>query len=178
MSNKSIVMLYTGDGKGKTTAALGLCLRSTGWGNEACIIQFLKSPDFETGEMKFCQAFGIDLYTTGIGYSWQHSVLEQKKSLEAAWVLTLEKLQSPHYTLIILDEILGAINAQIHYDQPVFNENMLIEALKNRPSTMDIVLTGRGASENLITFADLVTEMKMIKHPYSKGIKARAGIEY
>lgn len=178
MAKESIVIIHTGDGKGKTTAALGLCLRAMGWNKKVCVIQFLKSSDFKTGERKFFETHGIEMHTMGIGYTWKHTEEEQRSALENAWKLAVEKLNTSSYELILLDEILGALSAQVAYEKPVFNEDMLISTLKKRPSSMDVVLTGRGASENLIAFADLVTEMKMIKHPYSSGIKARAGIEY
>lgn len=175
---KGLVLVYTGDGKGKTTAALGLCMRAIGWEQKACIIQFLKSPEFKCGEKLFCQKNKIELHSTGIGYSWTRSVEEQKEALKKAWKLAKQKLSSKQYQLVILDEINNVLCENRFNWSDIINEESLISVLNARPFEMNVVLTGRNAKEKIIDYADLVTEMKAIKHPFEKGIQARKAIEY
>lgn len=173
-----LVLVFTGDGKGKTTAALGQCMRAIGWKQKVCFIQFLKSPEFECGEKLFCHEKNIELYSTGIGYSWKKSIEEQRNSIQKAWEFTISKLKDTSYHLIVLDEI-NPVLAEKRFDlSDILTEDILIKALKQRDIKMNVVLTGRMAGSKLIEYADLVTEMKLIKHPYQKGVKAKRGIEY
>jgi cob(I)alamin adenosyltransferase len=177
LEEKGIVILYTGQGRGKTTAALGLCMRVAGWGKKVCIIQFFKSEDFVCGEKIFCREKGIELHSMGIGYTWKKTPQEQKDSLQIAWKLAEEKLQDKSYDLVVLDEVLHVFQKREYSFEDILTEEKLIQALQNR-LVMDVVLTGRGASERLIDFSDMVTEMVCIKHPWQKGIAARKGMEY
>lgn len=173
-----MVLLYTGDGKGKTTAAMGLCLRALGWGKRICMIQFLKSPDFVCGERNMLEKIGVELHQTGIGYSWTKTPQEQIQSIQRAWELTKEKLLCDAYDMIVLDEIINVFSMKTVSVKDFLTEEELIVALEKRKKTTHVVLTGRNADKKLMAYADLVTEMKEIKHYYQKGVTAKKGLEY
>ena len=173
-----MVLLYTGQGKGKTTAAIGLCIRALGWEKKVCMIQFLKSPDFESGEIKSLKKLNIELYQTGIGYSWTKTPQQQIECIQKAWRLCKEILLCGKYDMVILDEIVNVFCMKTLCVSDFLTEQDLIAVLQNTKKTMDIVLTGRNASKKLIEYVDLVTEMKAVKHYYQKGIKAIKGLEY
>lgn len=172
----SLVIVHTGDGKGKTTAALGLVMRAVGWSKKVCIIQFLKSPDFECGEKKFCYDQNIEIYSTGIGYSWTKSQQEQNEALQKSWKFAKQKLADSSYDLVVMDEINHVVSSNER--DGIITADELIFILKNRPENMNVVLTGRNACEKIINFADTVTEMKMVKHHYNEGVTAKKGIEF
>lgn len=173
-----MVLLYTGQGKGKTTAAIGLCIRALGWEKKVCMIQFLKSPDTESGEIKLLKKLNLELYQTGIGYSWTKTPQQQKECIQKAWQLCKKILLCGKYDMVILDEIVNVFCMKTVCVSDFFTEDDLIAVLQNTKNTMDIILTGRNASKKLIEYADLVTEMKCVKHYYQKGIKAVKGLEY
>ena len=174
MKDKGLVVINTGNGKGKTTAAFGQALRAAGHGLPVCIVQFIKGA-WQTGESKALERFGdlIELHICGTGFTWE---AESKEEVVAAgrrgWELAREKLASGAYRLVVLDELTYLIN----YD--IITEQEVVECLKKRPRGVDVVITGRGASPGLLAAADLVTEMREIKHPYHQGIKARKGLEF
>lgn len=170
-----MIIVYTGDGKGKTTAALGLAIRALGQNQKVCIIQFLKSKEFETGEYKFLKSCNVEIYPMGAGFSWKGEAEIHRKFLKQAWELTKEKIASD-YDLIILDEINNVFNITNFKIDDILSLNELTSLISN--INTNIVLTGRGAKNELIEIADLVTEMNFIKHPYEKGIKAIKAIEY
>lgn len=178
MEKQDLVLVFTGDGKGKTTAALGLLMRAAGWGQRVLMLQFLKSPDFLNGEQEFCKKYGIPLFAAGIGYSWTKSPEEQVAAVAAAWARAEAEIASGGYDLIVLDEINNVLSEKKLPFSSVVTPERVITALKNRPAGLSVVLTGRNAPEELIRFADLVTEMKAVKHPYEQGIAAQKGIEY
>ncbi|MFH1699964.1 MAG: cob(I)yrinic acid a,c-diamide adenosyltransferase [Candidatus Zixiibacteriota bacterium] len=174
---KGFIIVYTGNGKGKTTAALGLCVRAVGHGNKIGIIQFIKS-DWEYGELKGLKQLSpaIDIQTLGagcIGIMGDEKPLEEhKKAANKALNAAIKVVQSEKYNILILDEINVAINLGL------ITTDQVMEFLKNKPAHLNIVLTGRNAPAELIEAADLVTEMKEIKHPFQKGIPARKGIDF
>ncbi|MBI3585062.1 MAG: cob(I)yrinic acid a,c-diamide adenosyltransferase [Nitrospinae bacterium] len=177
---KGIVQVYTGDGKGKTTAAIGLALRAAGQGFKVYMIQFLKSPKLSSGEFKMKDAFGNNLKLERLNTPWwslksfknDKHVEKMKEFLKEEMIKLKDIISSGKYNLIILDEI----NICLFYG--LIDLNDVIELIKNKPADLEIVLTGRYAPEELKKIADLVTEMKLIKHPFSTGLKARRGIEY
>ena len=173
-----MVLLHTGDGKGKTTAAMGLCLRAVGWGKNICMIQFLKSPDFLCGESKMLEKIGVELHQTGIGYSWTKTEQQQRESFKKVWELKKEKLFGSKYDMIVLDEIVNVFSMKTVSVNDFLTEEDLIMALEKRKKTIDVVLTGRNAGKKLIEYADLVTEMKAVKHYYQNGVTAKKGLEY
>lgn len=173
-----MVLLYTGAGKGKTTAAIGLCIRALGWGKKVCIIQFLKSPEVACGEINLLQKMNIDLYQTGIGFSWEKTAQQQRDCIKKAWELSKNILFSEKYDMIVLDEIINVFCMKSITVSDFLTEQDLIAVLQKTKKDIDIVLTGRNAKKELIEYADLVTEMKEVKHYYQKGVKAIKGLEY
>ncbi len=173
MQDKGLTIIFTGDGKGKTTAALGQVLRASGHGQKTCIIQFIKGK-WPTGEAKAMEKFtGLgEFHTMGSGFTWNCSEDETKSAAAEAWLLAKEKIMSGIYDLIVLDELTYLITYKLLAEKDV------IELINDRPEKLNLIITGRNASPNLIKTADLVTEMRLLKHPYENGIKARAGIEY
>lgn len=171
---KGLLIVYTGSGKGKTTAALGMVIRSVGHGMKIAVVQFIKGA-IDTAEERILKGFGeqVTFLRMGEGYTWETQDRERDKRLaQAAWNRVMEFLQDSRYALIVLDEL----NIAIHHDYVTLEQ--VLEGLRQRPPMMHVVITGRGAKQELIDAADLVSEMKMIKHPFRQGIKAQAGVEF
>ena len=172
---KGLVIVFTGNGKGKTTAALGLALRTLGHEENVAIVQFIKG-GWKPGEEKALKLFGSSLkwHALGEGFTWETQDRQRDKELVIkAWEKSIDYLQSKNYKLVILDEINVAI--KLGYIQL----NDVLNGVSARPSLCHVVLTGRNAPKELINEADLVTEMKLIRHPFKEqGIKAQAGIEF
>tara|TARA_B100000214_G_scaffold337402_1_gene281937 strand:- start:37 stop:729 length:693 start_codon:yes stop_codon:yes gene_type:complete len=172
---KGLIIINTGQGKGKTTAALGLALRTLGHNHKVAIIQFIKG-GWEPGEATALKIFGdkLKFHACGEGFTWETQDRNKDiKLVTSSWRNALSYIKDPNYKLIILDEIIVAI--KLGY----INEDEIINGINLRPKLTHIVLTGRGASQNLINSADLVTEMKLIHHPFKEqGVKAQEGIEY
>ncbi|MEA3546643.1 MAG: cob(I)yrinic acid a,c-diamide adenosyltransferase [Thermodesulfobacteriota bacterium] len=171
---KGLVLLFTGNGKGKTTAALGQALRAAGQGLKVCFIQFIKG-SWQTGEQRIMALFKdrIDFFVKGSGFTWQAEdrdelIRETRKAFDFAG----DKISSGEYDMVILDELTYLVK------YGMVKEGEVVKMIRNRPETQHLVITGRDASDGLITVADLVTEMREIKHPFSQGIKARKGIEF
>jgi len=171
---KGLVQVYTGNGKGKTTAAFGLALRAAGRGLKIYIIQFIKG-GFDYGELHVIGRIpNISLKAFGRGkFVTQYPPpLEDVKLAEEAFQLAKKTVESGEYDLVILDEINVALNLRL------LSVKQVLELIKNKPAHVEIVLTGRYAPEEIIEAADLVTEMREVKHPFQKGIPSREGIEY
>ena len=179
MLDKGIVQIYSGDGKGKTTAALGLALRAAGHGYKVLICQFLKPPNLELGERKALKSVdGITLELLDMPWDMKKS-LEDKDAFEKMRLCIKQKLESvteqainKAYDVIILDEIVFCL------DKKLADLTDIKNIIENKKDGVEIVMTGRGANKELIDLADLVTEMKSIKHPFQKGTPARKGIEF
>jgi len=175
MAQKGLILLYTGNGKGKTTAALGQVLRAAGHGFKVAAIQFIKNLE-NTGEIKAAEkifANHLEIYPMGTGFTWDAKDREElRRAAEKGWELAKEKINSGHYCMVILDELTYALNYGL------LDQAEVIDFLAHKPEKLHIIITGRDASEKLIDLADLVTEMKEIKHPFKQGIKAAKGIEY
>ena len=172
---KGLTIIFSGNGKGKTTAALGMALRTLGHGERVAIVQFIKG-GWEPGEAKALKVFGKNLswHAFGEGFTWETQDRIRDQQLVAnAWQQSLGYLQDCTHKLLILDEI----NVAMKLGYLPLEE--VLQGLNRRPPMKHVVLTGRGAPEALIEHADLVTEMKLIRHPFrEKGIKAQAGIEF
>jgi cob(I)alamin adenosyltransferase len=165
-----MIHVYFGNGKGKTTAAFGLAMRAKGRGFKVCAVQFLKNE--ESGETISAKALGIEVYQFGNPWFVINVPNEEDfKMAEKGFKFAVEKIYSKKYDLIILDEI----NVALFYK--LLNIDDVLGLLNKLPSNLEIVLTGRYAPQELIDKADLVTEMKEIKHYYTKGVLARIGIE-
>jgi cob(I)alamin adenosyltransferase len=180
MLEKGLVQIYTGDGKGKTTAAFGLGLRAAGQGNKVLIYQFLKPPSLDIGERFALQLGAVRIRVETLDTPWDMSKsLEDEKAvakMQAAINEALERIaqtaEKRFYDVLILDEIVFCLSKGLAKLEDVKN------IINRRDPAVEIVLTGRGATEELIELADLVTEMRSIKHPFDKGLPARRGIEY
>jgi cob(I)alamin adenosyltransferase len=169
-----LVIVNTGNGKGKSTSAFGILLRAWGRGFRICVIQFIKAETGQWGEIKAAKKLGIDWFTTGDGFTWTSKDMDETVARAInGWEIAKEKIASRNYDLIILDEFTYAL----YYGW--LNTNQVIDWLKaNKPEDSHLVITGRDAPAALIEYADLVTEMMEVKHPYQKGILAQPGIEF
>ena len=172
MEKKGLVHIYTGNGKGKTTTALGLALRANGCELKVIVIQFMKFE--ECCEHTTLKKLDIEYRLFGReGFVNKNNLTEEDKKLaEDGLKFAEDSIHSEEYDIVILDEILMALNFGL------LNEDSLIDLLRNKSEKLEIILTGRGASQKIIEIADIVTEMKEIKHPYKKGIRARKGIDF
>jgi cob(I)alamin adenosyltransferase len=169
-----LTIVNTGDGKGKTTASLGVLLRAWGRGFRVCMIQFIKAETGQWGEIKAAKKLGIEWHTTGDGFTWLSKDMDETTARALhGWKIAQEKISSGVYDLIVLDEF----TYPIHYGW--LNTVEVLQWLQaNKPKGLHLIITGRYAPPELLEFADLVTEMKPLKHPYEKGIKAQPGIEF
>jgi cob(I)alamin adenosyltransferase len=169
-----LVIVNTGNGKGKTTAMLGILLRAWARDMRVCVIQFIKAETGNWGEIKAARKLNIEWHALGDGFTWTSKDLnESGNKARQAWALAQDKIASGQYALIGLDEMTYAF----HYGW--LDVNAVVDWLRiNKPRDLHLVITGRDAPPELIEFADLVTEMREIKHPFSKGILAQAGVEF
>ena len=177
MSEKGLVIVYTGNGKGKTTAALGMALRAIGYEHKVCMLQFIKG-SWHYGEMDSSKKLepNFELIAVGKGFVGildDNSPREEHEKYAAEAVrICREKIFSEKYDVIILDEVNYAITLGL------IDVQEIIKIIKEKPSELDLVLTGRDVKEEIVELADLVTEMKEIKHPFKSGIKAKKGIDF
>jgi cob(I)alamin adenosyltransferase len=168
----SLILVNTGDGKGKTTAALGTALRAAGRGLRVCIIQFLKSPSWKVGEAKAGRNLGIEWWTLGDGFTWDSkNMARTEEAAIDAWAAARAKISSGDYDLVVLDEVTYPMS------WGWIDEGDVVEALRARPPHVNVILTGRDAPVALIDAADTVTEMVKTKHAFDSGIAAVKGID-
>ena len=172
---KGLILVFTGHGKGKTTAGLGLLLRTLGHGERVAVVQFIKG-GWEPGEARALQSFGdqVRWHALGEGFTWETQDRQRDQQLVMqAWQTALDYLRDDRIKLVLLDELNVAI--KLGYIEP----ETVIAGLRERPELCHVAVTGRGAPPALIEAADLVTEMTLRKHPFrEQGVKAQAGIEY
>jgi len=177
MGKDGLVIVYTGNGKGKTTAALGMALRAIGYNHKICMIQFIKG-SWHYGEMSSAKRLEpeFELIAAGKGFVGiiddKTPREEHKKIAQEAIHICKEKIQSGKYEIVILDEVNYAINLGL------VNLKDVLELITSKPAILNLVLTGNHAKQEIIEIADLVTEMKEIKHPFQSGIKAKKGIDF
>lgn len=174
MATQGLLIVFTGNGKGKTTAALGMAMRSAGHGLPVCIIQFIKG-SWRYGEMEAVERFGdcMELHVTGRGFTCQSDNMEEDRHLALqAWELARDRIASGRYHMVILDEF----TYLLHYG--MLELDQCLEVLRQRNPEQHVVITGRYAPEALLDAADLVTEMRVLKHPLQNGVKAQPGIEF
>jgi cob(I)alamin adenosyltransferase len=173
---RGLLMVNTGNGKGKTTCALGLMMRAAGQGLNCCMIQFIKSKNDRYGEHHSAEKLGIEVHTMGDGFTWDTKNPEQdKETARNTWALCVEKMRSGDYDLLVFDEMVYVLSYGMLSTDEVLEE---IRSIRAEQPALHIVLTGRDAPQALIEAADLVTEMREIKHPFNAGIFAQQGIEF
>lgn len=170
---RGLVLVHTGDGKGKSSSAFGVIIRALGWGHKVGVVQFIKGK-WITGERQFFDKLGsVDWHTMGEGFTWDTQDKDRDiAAASAAFSKAAEMMSSGDYDLIVLDEI----NIALRYDY--IDVMTVIEDLKSRAQRTSVVLTGRDAKPELCEYADLVSEMREIKHPFKAGIKAQRGIDF
>src|SRR5947208_3196135 len=172
---KGLIIVHTGAGKGKTTAALGLAFRALGQGMKVGIVQFIKGA-IPTGEAALAArlaGLGLEMHTMGDGFTWNTQDREQDTaSARRAWERAVALLRDPSFDVVILDEL----NVVIKHGYLPLEE--VLDELRRKREMLHVVVTGRNARDELLDLADVVTEMKLVKHPYRSGIKAQKGIEF
>jgi len=171
---KGLLIVHTGAGKGKSTAAFGLALRMLGRGHRIGVVQFIKGA-WHTAERDALARFGeqVSWHTMGEGFTWETQDLKRDiAAAERAWAKSLELMADPSFGLVILDEL----NIALRYDY--LDPAKVIAALRDRRGGLHVVVTGRNAKPDLIAAADLVTEMSLVKHHFAAGVKAQPGIEF
>jgi len=169
-----LLMVHTGDGKGKSTAAFGMVARALGWGWKVGVVQFIKGK-WVTGEAQFFARFPdrVTWRSMGEGFTWEsQDRARDVAAASAAWKVSLEMIHDPALDLVVLDEL----NVALRYDQLDVGE--VVAGLKARPAGKHVCVTGRNARPELMEAADLVTEMALRKHPFDKGFKAQRGIDF
>jgi cob(I)alamin adenosyltransferase len=173
VSPASLVLVNTGDGKGKTTAAMGTVVRAVARGWKVCVIQFIKSGRWRTGEERVARQLGVDWWATGDGFSWESEDLDRSAALaRAAWEAARDRISSAVYDLVVLDEVTYPMT----WDWISTWE--VVETIRDRPARVSVIATGRDALEALIGVADTVTEMRKVRHAYDRGVRARRGIDF
>lgn len=171
---RGLVLLHTGNGKGKSTAAFGQALRAAGHGLRVCIVQFIKGQS-QTGEAKAFAALAdrVEFHVMGSGFTWQQKDKEAVVQVgREAFAFAREKIMSGGYDMVVLDELTYLVK------YGMVSEEDVLDLIRRRPPGLHLVITGRDAGEKLMEAADLVSEVRMIKHPYDAGIMAQKGIEY
>jgi cob(I)alamin adenosyltransferase len=163
----------TGNGKGKTTAALGLLMRAWGRDMRVVMLQFIKARTANWGEIKAARKMGVELIPLGDGFTWTSKDVEKDHALaQQCWALCRERIMSGEYDIVVMDEMTYC------FSFGWLDVNEVIDSLRQRPPGLHIIITGRDAPPELIEYADLVTEMREIKHPYRSGVRAQPGIEF
>lgn len=171
---KGLVIVHTGKGKGKSTAAFGMIFRAIGNGMRVGVVQFVKGK-WGTGERKVLEAFPdqVEMATMGEGFTWETQ--DRKRDIDAAraaWDKAKAMIMDDSIDMILCDEL----NIVLRYDYLPVEE--ILEVLRNKPEMKHVIITGRNAKEEIVDFADLVTEMEVVKHPFRSGVKAQVGVEY
>ena len=175
VGEKGLLIVHTGTGKGKTSAALGMVFRHIGHGYPVAVVQFTKSPAWDTGEARVLAKFPelVTLHIMGEGFTWEtQDRARDVAAAERAWGKSLELMADPAFGLVVLDEL----NIALRYDY--LDLNRVVAALSARREGLHVVVTGRNAKPELIAAADLVTEMTLVKHHFAAGVKAQPGIEF
>ncbi|WP_445477621.1 cob(I)yrinic acid a,c-diamide adenosyltransferase [Lysinibacillus irui] len=178
MARKGLLLVYTGEGKGKTTASLGVTLRAVGRGLTVRYLQFIKSPERTYGEQIALRKLGVEMEQMGIGFTWTKTPEEHRTALAKAWTKTKAALQDESIDLLVLDELNNALAISKFPIDDVLPLTEIIEAIQQRPSTMHLVITGRSAHPALLAMADLVSTIDATKHYYDEGIPAVKGLEF
>lgn len=170
---RGLVLVHTGNGKGKSSSAFGVVIRALGWKQSVGVVQFIKGK-WITGEKRFFDQLGdVTWHTMGEGFTWDTQDKDRDiAAAEAAFAKAVDMMNSGEYDLVVLDEI----NIALRYDY--LDIHKVIESLEGRDKRTGVILTGRNAKPELMEYADLVTEMTEVKHPYKAGIKAQRGVDF
>ena len=169
----SLVLVLTGDGKGKSSSAFGMVMRAVAREWDVAVVQFVKSGEWNTGEEKICRRLGVSWNAWGSGFTWDSEDLEHDRAIARdAWSKTADLIAAGSHRLVVLDELTYLIKWGWLEIEPV------VETISSRPSHVNIVCTGRDAHPSLIEIADTVTSMTNVKHAYERGIAAKRGIDY
>jgi len=171
---KGLLIVHTGKGKGKSTAAFGMAMRAIAHGQKVGVVQFIKGP-WESGERDLLRKFPnqVEVHAMGEGFTWETQDRERDiRAAQEAWEMSKRFIEDPSIKMVILDEL----NIVLRYDYLDLGE--VLAAIAARPEGCHVVVTGRNAKDEMIAIADLVTEMTQIKHPFRDGVKAQAGIEF
>jgi cob(I)alamin adenosyltransferase len=175
-NTKGLLMVNTGNGKGKTTAALGVLVRAAGRGLKCAMVQFMKSKSDRYGEHESLEKLGVEVHTMGDGFTWDtQDPAQDIKTSEETWALCVEKMRSGDYDLLVFDELVYVLDYKFLEASAVLAE---IGEVRQAQPHLHIIVTGRNAPPELVEAADLVTEMTEIKHPFNAGIYAQQGIEF
>jgi cob(I)alamin adenosyltransferase len=169
----SLVVVNTGNGKGKSSAAFGMMIRAIGRDWNVAVVQFIKSGNWNTGEEKIARQLGVDWHAFGEGFTWDSDDLSNDRAHAAAgWAKAMEIMNAGKHQLVIFDELtyLSSFNW--------LDISEIVSAISNRPSHVNVIITGRDAAPELIEIADTVTEMREVKHAYQQGIRAMRGLDY
>jgi len=170
---RSLVLVNTGNGKGKSTAAFGVVMRGVARGWRVCVIQFIKSGKWKVGEEAIGRQLGVDWLKGGDGFTWESPDLDESRGRAvAAWELAAHTIGAGMHELVVLDELTYPLN----YGWLPLDE--VLEAIRARPEHVNVVITGRNAPEALVELADTVTEMRKVKHAFDRGIRARRGLDF
>lgn len=169
----SLVLVNTGEGKGKSTAAFGTAIRAVARGWRVAVIQFLKSGEWSVGEEKVGRQLGIDWWALGDGFTWDTKSMDESEAVaRAAWARATDTISTGDYDMVVLDEVTYPINwGWIDLEE-------VVSVIRDRPDRVNLILTGRDAPQKLVDLADTVTEMRKVKHAYDRGVMARRGIDY
>jgi cob(I)alamin adenosyltransferase len=168
----SLVLVNTGHGKGKSTAAFGTMIRAIARGWHVCVIQFIKSGKWRVGEEEIGRRLGVEWWTVGDGFTWNSKDMEETEArAREAWRTAKQKIASGQYEMVLLDEVTYPIN----YGWIDVKE--VIDAIRDRPEHVNVIATGRDAPPDLIEVADTVTEMTKVKHAFDRGVRAKRGID-
>ena len=173
MPARSVVLVHTGDGKGKSSAAFGVMLRAVARGWKVAVVQSIKSGRWNVGEEKIGRQLGVDWWTIGEGFSWDSDDLTRDAAVAAAaWAHARDVIRAGGHELVILDEITYPMN------WGWIDTADVVDTIRNRPDAVNVVATGRDAPAALVEVADTVTEMRKVKHAFDRGVTAKKGIEY
>ena len=170
---RSLVLVNTGDGKGKSTAAFGMVMRAVARDWSVCVIQFIKSDKWKVGEEKVARQLGVKWLKGGDGFTWESQDLDRSEGrARAAWQLAAAVLAEGRHELVVLDEVTYPMN------WGWIDTDAVVDAIRDRAARVNVVATGRDAPSALVELADTVTEMVKIKHAYDRGVGARRGIDF
>lgn len=170
---RSVVIVNTGDGKGKSTAGFGTLMRAIARDWKVCVVQFIKSGKWNVGEEATARRLGVDWWTIGDGFTWDSEDMEESEAVaREAWRTAKQKIASGDYRIVMLDEVTYPIN------WGWIDVSDVVEAIRSRPDDVNLILTGRDAPTELVDVADTVTEMRNVKHAFDAGVKAIRGIDF